>query len=245
MAGGAGIHRSPKLRIHQQVAQKLALAILSGELPQGSVLPGEIEQAAAMDVSRTPYREAIRILAAKGFLESRPKTGTRVTSRDRWNVLDPEVLAWMFMGEPNERFIRDLFELRRLIEPAAARLAALRQTAEHITKMREALKEMQTHGLASKGGQEADQSFHRALLEAAGNEALGSLASTVGAAVQWTTHYKQRRSQNPRDPFPEHEAVFQAIERGDPVASYAAMEELVRLAEEDMWVHDDSNPKRV
>jgi DNA-binding FadR family transcriptional regulator len=93
---------------------------------------------------------------------------------------------------------------------------------------------MRQHGLASEAGQAADQAFHRALLAASGNLALASLASSVGAAVQWTTHFKQRASQRPRDPLPEHEAVYRAIAAADAEQASAAMIELLRLALADM-----------
>ena len=88
------------------------MAILSGVYPPGHTFLGEIEQAEQLAISRTAYREAVRILAAKGLVDSRPKAGTRVNPRAMWNILDPDVLAWMFEGEPSEEFIRDLFELR-------------------------------------------------------------------------------------------------------------------------------------
>ena len=161
------------LRIHQALARKIGIAILSGEIPPGGILGGEIEQSEANHVSRTSYREAIRILVAKGLLESRPKAGTNVTPRARWNLLDPEILGWMFSsGAPDERFTRDLFELRGLIEPAAAGLAAIRRTDEQMTRMRGALAGMRDHGLSTETGRAADQQFHSTILEATGNEPL-------------------------------------------------------------------------
>lgn len=222
------------LRIHQAIARQLGTAILNGEYQPGETLTGEIEHSSALGVSRTPYREAIRTLVAKGLLESRPKAGTRVTARERWNVLDPDVLAWMFADRPNPAFVRDLFELRDLLEPAAARFAARRRTDAQLAQMRGALDGMRDHGLASEAGQAADQAFHRVLLAASGNVALASLASSVGAAVQWTTHFKQRASTRPRDPLPEHEAVFLAIEAADADWAGLAMSELLRMAFEDM-----------
>ena len=110
-------------RIHGTIAHDLGVAIVSGVRQPGEVLGGEIEASAALGVSRTAYREAIRILSAKGLVESRPKAGTRVRPRSEWNILDPMVLAWAFSGEPDIEFIRDLFELRAIVEPAAARFA--------------------------------------------------------------------------------------------------------------------------
>jgi DNA-binding FadR family transcriptional regulator len=222
------------LRKHQAIAAQLGTAILSGEYRPGDSLDGEIEQSVALGVSRTVYREAMRILVSKGLIESRPKAGTHVTPRHRWNLLDPEILAWMFTRRPDEHFIRDLFELRGIIEPAAAALAAQRREQVHLDVMAEALAQMGSFGLSAKGGQEADRRFHRAILEASGNEALASLSSSVGAAVQWTTHYKQRASKIPRDPLPEHIAVHTAIAAANPAEASNAMTQLLHLALEDM-----------
>ena len=220
-------------RIHQAIARTLGTAILSGQHKPGDSFEGEIEQSLALGVSRTPYREAIRILVAKGLLESRPRAGTRVTPRAHWNLLDPDVLAWTFSGEPDEKFVRGLFELRGIIEPAAAALAAQRRTADQVGAMRNSLAAMARHGLTTEAGRAADQQFHRSVLEATHNEALASLASSVGAAVDWTTRYKQRHHALPRDPLPEHLAVFEAIESADVEGARHAMEELLRLALDD------------
>ncbi len=198
------------------------------------MLGGEIEASEALGISRTAYREAIRILAAKGLIESRPKAGTRVTPRAQWNVLDPDVLAWMFEGDPGRDFITALFELRGIVEPSAAALAATRRTEADLEVMSEALAEMERETLMSAEGRAADQRFHAAILAAARNEPLAALASTVGAAVGWTTRFKQRVRARPRDPMPDHKAVLEAIRLGKPEAARAAMNELLHLALEDM-----------
>jgi DNA-binding FadR family transcriptional regulator len=133
----------------------------------------------------------MRILTAKGLLESRPKVGTHLTPRRQWNLLDPDMLEWMFSGTPDERFIRDLFELRGVIEPAAAALAAVRHEQSDLARMDAGLDGMRRHGLATAEGQAADEEFHTALLDATCNEALASLATSVAAAVRWTTRFKQ------------------------------------------------------
>jgi DNA-binding FadR family transcriptional regulator len=222
------------LRIHQSVARQFGIAILSGEFAPGHALGGEIEQAEALGVSRTAYREAMRILTAKGLLESRPKAGTHVTGRRRWNMLDPDMLEWMFTGAPDERFIADLFELRGIIEPAAAALAAVRHDESDLARMQAALDGMRKYGLARAEGQAADQEFHTALLDATRNEALASLATSVAAAVRWTTRFKQARHKHPRDPLPEHEALHTVIASRDPDRAEKAMRRLLQLALADM-----------
>jgi DNA-binding FadR family transcriptional regulator len=221
-------------RIHGSIARAIGIEIVSGKRAPGEMLGGEIEASEALGISRTAYREAIRILAAKGLIESRPKAGTRVTPRAHWNMLDPDVLAWMFEGDPGRDFITALFELRGIVEPAACVLAAARRTDADLAIMDAALDEMGAKTLKSAEGRAADQRFHAAILAAARNEPLAALASTVGAAVGWTTRFKQRVKARPRDPMPDHRAVLEAIRAGDGEAARGAMNVLLQLAIEDM-----------
>ncbi|MDB5455385.1 MAG: GntR domain protein [Caulobacter sp.] len=220
-------------RIHGAIARTLGIAIVSGQHQPGEILTNEIESSELLNVSRSAYREAVRILAAKGLVESRPKTGTRVSAKARWNLLDPEVLAWLFESEPSEDFLRGLFELRMIVEPAAAALAAERRDEGQLERMRQALIEMQQQTLATEAGQAADRDFHDTVLEATDNAALFTLSSSIGAAVRWTTIFKQRKRELPRDPMPDHWKVFDAIAARRPDAAKAAMERLVGLALDD------------
>lgn len=169
---------------HTQLARDLGIEIVTGAHPVGATLPTEHEIAEQRGVSRSLVREALRILGAKGLLESKPKTGTRIRERAVWNLLDPNVLAWMFESEPAVGFVRSLFQLRLIIEPSAAELAATFRTTRNLSRMGHALEQMQNHGLASPIGQAADQSFHHVILEATRNELLVSLGGSIGAAVR-------------------------------------------------------------
>ncbi len=220
-------------RLHGALARRLGIDILRGTHAPGAVLPNEIESSSSLAISRSAYREAIRILAAKGMVESRPKTGTRVTERARWNLLDPEVLGWMFETEPSPTFIKALFELRLITEPAAAELAAQRRDDEDVEAMRAALSVMKAETLATEAGRRADVAFHHALIQATHNEALASLSSSIEAAVSWTTRFKTVHKVELHDPIPNHERVFEAIARGDASAARWCMESLIRMAHED------------
>jgi DNA-binding FadR family transcriptional regulator len=223
----------PTRRIHRRIADQLGIDIVSGRHPPGTILPKEVQASAKLRVSRTAYREAVRILTAKGLVESRPKAGTRVSERHRWNFLDPDVLAWVFSSEPSEAFIRALFELREIVEPQAAALAALRRTSDQLARMGHALEEMIRHGLGTPEGRAADESFHQEILKAAGNEPLLSLTSSIGAAIRWTTIFKQRRRRLPRDPVPEHRRLYAAITEGNAKRATEAARELIQLALQD------------
>jgi len=219
-----------KERLHGTIARRLGVAIVSGRIKPGEILDNEVESSEQLAVSRTAYREAVRILAAKGLVVSRPKLGTRVCERANWHLLDPEVLSWLFESQPSQEFLVGLFELRSIIEPAAAALAADRRTPEDLTRMRDALLAMERHGLDTPEGQTADRRFHDAILGATCNPVLYALSSSIGAAVRWTTIFKQRKRSLPRDPVPDHWRVFAAIDAGGADAARAAMQELVSLA---------------
>jgi len=221
------------LRLHGTIARKLGIAIVSGKFQPGDILDGEVSSSERLAVSRTAYREAVRILAAKGLVDSRPKVGTRINPRSKWHLLDPDVLEWMFDGDPGEQLLNSLFELRDAVESAAAGLAAERRTSAHLKAMRIALSDMAKYTLATPAGRQADLDFHAALLDATDNPYIVSLASGVSAAIRITTIFKQRKGPLRRDPLPDHLQVFAAIAEGNPDHAQVAMSELISLARAD------------
>lgn len=236
--------RGKSLRIHGTIARNIGIRIVSGQHQPGEILDGEVSASDQLHVSRTAYREAVRILAAKGLVESRPKTGTRVSERSKWHLLDPDVLSWLFEFEPDEGMLASLFELRKVVEPEAAALAAERRTAAHLDRMSRALDGMGRHTLGTEEGRAADQDFHAALLDASGNPFLTTLTSSVSAAVTWTTVFKQRIDPLPRDPVPDHKHVYDAVAAGDAAAAHRAMMKLVEMAFEDTTRARDRGTRR-
>jgi DNA-binding FadR family transcriptional regulator len=222
--------RNQKLRLHGSIAHEIGAMIVSGRYRPGHVLDGEIEASSRRRVSRTAYREAMRILSAKGLVHSRPRVGTRVSPREQWHLLDPDVLSWAFTGEPPPEVLHGLFELRSIVEPAAAALAAARRKQQHLDLMRHALDDMAHHTLHVQAGRIADQNFHAALLAATGNPFVMSLTNGVTAAVNALTEFKQRIAPLKRDPVPDHQRVYDAIAAKDPEGARVAMAKLIELA---------------
>ncbi|MEF1302759.1 GntR family transcriptional regulator, partial [Vibrio owensii] len=101
-----------KRSLHVQVAREIARGILSGKLPQGSILPGEMVLCEQFGISRTALREAVKLLTSKGLLESRPKVGTRVINRAYWNFLDPQLIEWMDGLADTDQFCGQFLGLR-------------------------------------------------------------------------------------------------------------------------------------
>ncbi len=230
-AAGAKTRAGRKsLRLHGTIARDLGMQIVSGRHQPGDILYGEVDASDRFQVSRTAYREAVRILAAKGLVEVRPKVGTKVNPPEHWHMLDPDVLSWIFEGEPSDQLVESLFELRRIVEPEAAALAAQRRTDAQLGAMAAALEEMSKHTLAVEEGRRADREFHAALLHATANPFVISLVSGVTAAVTWTTIFKQRHGLLSRDPLPDHVRVYEAVRDRDEQAARQAMTTLLDLA---------------
>src|SRR5579875_1010215 len=113
-----------------QVVREIGLSIMRKEFQPGDALLSEPELSQQLNVSRPVLREALKVLAEKGLIESRPRTGTRVRPRTDWNLLDPEVLTWQYEVGPDPAFLEAVCEVRLMFEPMTARLAASRATAE-------------------------------------------------------------------------------------------------------------------
>jgi DNA-binding FadR family transcriptional regulator len=222
------------LRVYGTIARDMGIAIVTGRWQPGHVLEGEVEASARLQISRTAYREALRMLSAKGLISSRPRTGTRVNSASEWHLLDPDVLSWLFSEAPQPEVLHSLFELRTIVEPAAAALAAQRRAPAHLDRMRRALDDMRRYTLHRAEGRRADQEFHAGLLAGTANPFVISLTKGVTAAVDSLTLFKLRLAKVKRDPVPDHLRVFEAIRDKDAEAAHEAMEILIRLAILDM-----------
>jgi DNA-binding FadR family transcriptional regulator len=217
------------VRIPVAIAADIGAKIVSGRLKVGKILDGEVAASGQRQVSRAAYREAMRILAAKGLVESRTKIGTRVSPVSKWHLLDPDVLSWMFAHEPPPHLLISLFELRKLVEPEAAALAAKRRSRKQLAQMAAALEEMTQETLQTNLGRQADRTFHDTLLAASGNPFL----STLSSSAAWSTIFKDQGRRSRRDPITDHIKVYDAIAAGNAKAARAAMIELIELAMKD------------
>ncbi|MGC3980452.1 MAG: FadR/GntR family transcriptional regulator [Steroidobacteraceae bacterium] len=225
---------SPKglAQLHGSIIRDLGVSIIGGEYAVGAVLPNEEAYSERLKVSRPAFREAVRYLAGKGLVESRRKRGTVVLARENWNLLDPDVLGWFFEATPSTQFIQNLLELRLIIEPAAAELAARRRLPNDIVKLRESLEAMRVAPFASPEGMLAGSNFHRGILEATHNEVLLSMSSSIDAAMQWTLSYLQEHQSGLPDAFALHAQLLAAIERQDTAAAGELMRTMVRTSQE-------------
>ncbi|WP_323122376.1 FadR/GntR family transcriptional regulator [Burkholderia alba] len=212
--------------LHGQTAYQLATAILRGDYAPDATLPREAELMEAYGVSRTVLREALRTLTSKGLLESRPKVGTRVRPRTAWNLLDADLLDWYARVSPPLAFALKLQEMREMIEPYAAGLAADAQTPGAFAALQDAHAAM----AAARNVDEwvrADLRFHLSVLAAGGNELLMPLAAVIDRTLEAQLRMNAKRADVYNASLAEHSAVFEAIRARDAVRARQAMAALL------------------
>ncbi len=217
--------RYPRRGLHGELVQRIGMQIGSGMLPPGAVIP--IEKMSAQPVSRTVVREVTKVLATKGLVESRPKTGTRVRPQSDWNFLDPDVLAWRFGADPPQELFDQFTELRLILEPAAARLAAERATKADVEHLESAFARM-AEGLDDRAVYlAADIDFHHTISACGRNELLTQVDRALQALFRLTFSYSIRVPDATRKTLGLHGKVVDAIRARDPERAESAMVTLI------------------
>lgn len=213
------------LSTHEQIVRALAQDILTGRLAPGEKLPLEADLLDRFGVSRTALREGLKTLAAKGFLSVKTRVGTRVTDPVHWNYFDREVLIWQVSSGMNAAFRRQLAEVRRALEPAAATLAAERRTENDLATMRQAIATMQTPGLSEHDFALADLALHVAIGAASQNPMMRSLASVIETALLevFTLSPPTRDATLQAETAATHERIVDCIARRDGPGAAEAM----------------------
>ena len=207
-------------RLYEQIVQQIEESITSGELKEGDQLPAERELAQQFGVSRTAVREAVKTLREKGLVEAYPGRGTFITNgtaRGIQQTLDRMIRSGQAEGTAH------LTEVREILEPEIAALAAQRVDEEMLSAMREAIAVMDVARKDSEEFIEGDLDFHLALAEAAGNPLILSLIDSIVGLL---------REQRTRTYFVEggpergqyhHRRILEAIEHRDAVGAREAM----------------------
>jgi DNA-binding FadR family transcriptional regulator len=218
--------KKPRNRgLHGRVIHDLGRRIVSGEFAAAAPLPGQEECCALLGVSRSVLREALRVLAAKGLVDARPKAGTFVRPREAWNFLDTDVLEWRLETAEADKVLDQLYELRQMVEPLAASMAASKAKLADFQRMGQAYEEMVAAG---KGDfVEPDLKFHRAIIAASGNDLFASLGKVVESALTVSFRIGADNPQGQRHSLEMHKAILDAIVDRDGAAARLAMQKLI------------------
>jgi DNA-binding FadR family transcriptional regulator len=208
--------------LHHGLAQDIGQRILKGEFAPGDLLPNEAECGKTYGVSRTAVREAVKMLMAKGLILSRPKIGSRVQPKENWNLLDRDVLAWYCAATDYWKFLASMQQVRRILEPEAAALAATNRTPKGLATIESAWVGMRD-APSITAWNTADVRFHLAVLGAAGNDLLVPLGFLIESALGNMFDYTARHSRDLAPALKLHEDILVAIRRRQPEAARRAV----------------------
>jgi GntR family transcriptional repressor for pyruvate dehydrogenase complex len=217
-------------RLYEQIVQQIEDSIQEGALKPGDQLPAERELALQFGVSRTAVREAVKTLREKGLVEAYAGRGTFITSGTSSSI---RVTLDRMMKTGQAEGTQHLAEVREILEPEIAALAATRSDEESLVEMREAVRIMDNAKLDPDAFIEADLDFHLALAEAAANPLILSLIDSIVGVLR-----EQRMRIFKVDGGPErgqyhHKRILEAIENRDPTGARAAMRAHLRQVRED------------
>jgi DNA-binding FadR family transcriptional regulator len=220
--------------VHGNTVDHLGAAIVAGRYPPGASIPPEPRLCEELGVSRTVIREAVKSLVAKGLVSTGPKVGTRVLTEEHWNWFDPDVVAWQAQAGLTPEFLGDLQDLRRVVEPAAVRMAAQRATAQDIEQIEAAYQGMRR--AVEEGGDYVtyDLLFHQGLLRACRNRMIVQMSKALGALLRTSFEISTTREDGPRNSLPLHRAVLDQVIARNPAKAEKAIIVLIDGAWQDI-----------
>ena len=225
--------------VTDQAIAKIKDLIISGEFGAGAKLPREADLAARLGLSRNSLREAVRALALIGVLDARVGDGTYVTS------LEPDVLlAGMgFVGDLLEATtLLEVHQVRRILEPAATALAASRLTDDDFAALEDCLQRMERAEAgapgqvdASEAFVDADTTFHRIIVGAAGNTTLSSIIQNLSGGMVRARVWRTASEQGAvAITCQRHRDIYNALRARD--AEQASAADLIHLADGERWL---------
>jgi DNA-binding FadR family transcriptional regulator len=238
LPNGVVVNRLARGALADQIVEQMTEWILSGKFGAGDHLPPEHVLAEQFGVSKTAVREAAKVLASKGLLTIRQGIGTVVTSRERWNVLDPHILLYT----RGTATLSDLLQARRMVEPDIAALAAEKRDDAVLRRLRESIEE----GDRVTNVDEHvhwDMSFHQTLADATGNPVLVILMNSIGQLLRASRAalFNVRGSVGRANAY--HRQICEAVAAGDADgARYAMLEHLQQVADDFEMLVKDATP---
>ncbi len=216
-----------KTRVSEGIIEQVRDLITSGRLKTGDRLPAEREFAQTLSVSRSAVREAIRALESLGILEARAGEGTFVVTPPEGQQRDP-ITASLSQAWGTQR---NLFEVRKVLEPGVAALAARRATREQIEKMRAVLDDQKAKVQARESYMKEDAAFHYLVAEASGNEILLRVADSLMELLRESRDTSWKIGARPIRSLKQHQVILNAIEARKPLVAERRMREHIRAIE--------------
>jgi GntR family transcriptional repressor for pyruvate dehydrogenase complex len=228
-------------RLYEQIVQQIEESVLNGSLKPGDQLPAERELAQRLGVSRTAVREAVKALREKGLVEAYSGRGTFITDGTTHAARQSfDLMVKIGQQEGSSH----LAELRLILEPGIAAIAAVRVEEEHLAAMREAVAVMDLAQRDPEAYIEADLDFHLALAEAAANPLILSLIDSIVGLLREQRIKIFNVEGGPQRGQVHHKRILEAMERRDPEMARAAMAAHLEQVREDSQLSSGSESSR-
>ncbi|KQO77624.1 FadR/GntR family transcriptional regulator [Rhizobium sp. Leaf262] len=219
---------------HAHVVAELGSAIVSGRIPEGSLLPNDAELSLRFGVSRTVLRETMKTLAAKRLVEPKAKVGTRVLEKSSWNFFDPDVLGWRCDAGLDPEFINHLADIRLALEPAAAAAAARHASSEDIVSLYTIAAQFDNVNHTPESIAKVDLDFHLAVARISGNPFMRSASGLIEAALAISFQLSSPASspETISEIASNHLRIVHAIAARDEDAAIKAMRQVILVGKD-------------
>ncbi|MCH7736159.1 MAG: FadR family transcriptional regulator [Chloroflexi bacterium] len=214
-------------RLHESIVERFHALIKQGALKHGAKLPAERVLAEQLKVSRSSVREAIRTLELQGLVVTKHGSGTFVNTQS----LDAVATLMASSLGVGETQLHDIFEVRHLLEPQLAALAAQRATPEDVERLSAILVEQQRQIMEGETGVDADTEFHFALATATHNAALVKVVSAVEDVLRQSRDQSLQEPGRPQRSLDSHHQILEMIQAGDHLGAQSAMEHHLTVVE--------------
>jgi GntR family transcriptional regulator, galactonate operon transcriptional repressor len=239
------VHGYPSNGVHGRIVHDIGHEIVSGVFSPGERLPGDVDLIERFQASRTAIREAMKVLATKGLIDARQRAGTSVRARADWDLLDADVLSWHSPATIGEKLAGDLVELRELIEPVAARLAAHRASEEDIDRMEKAWLQMEAGVDDLELYYAGDVAFHLSVLSACHNQIMQRLDGIIGTVLNLSFEMQKETLVGPHEGLEAHYLIIDRIRARDRRGAERAMRAVIGRAKDEIGRRDDWPRQRI
>ncbi len=232
-----------KRKLYEYVSRDLALRIFAGTVRPGDKLATEYQMCAEFGVSRTVIRDAMRYLASKGLIESRPHSGTTVRGIEHWNFLDSTMISWARGMGDREGFFDMLMEARVALEHQVVQIAAVKATPEEAARIEAALIEMETAADITPVDRDryntADIEFHLAILDSTHNLILRQFGAVIRVALLASFELALESVELSRVSTNAHRKVMEAIRDHDPETAREQMDVVTQILWQNIKKHQE------
>lgn len=210
----------------EEVMDKIIQLIIDNDMKAGSKLPNEFQLSEQLGIGRSTLREATRRLVSRNILEVRQGSGTFI-SKKRGVPEDPLGLTFL---ENDSRLALDLFEIRLMLEPDIAALAASHATEEQLKKLEHCCRAVEEKIETDESYYKGDEAFHTCLAECSGNVVLKTLIPIIVSSIHMTT--VSTADQFRQQTYRQHRQIVRAVNRRDSMGASLAMSEHLNINRE-------------